>query len=129
MTTDVTVSLPTDVYRRAERVAARSGRSVPDVLAQVIDDSLRPFGTPEECGRPVANWSDEEVLAAARSMMPQAEDRRLSELLGRQQAGAMTETERPELTRLMQLYQEGLVRKADAIEEAVRRKLMDLPRP
>ena len=95
----------------------------------MIDDSLRPFGTPDECGRPIATWSDEEVLAAARSKMPEPEDRRLSELLSRQQAGTLTDAERPELARLMQVYQEGLVRKADAIQEGVRRKLMELPPP
>jgi predicted CopG family antitoxin len=129
MTTEVTISLPNEVYHRAESLAKRTGRSVSDVLAQMIDVSMRPFGSPEECGRPIATWSDAEVVTAACAMMPDAEDHRLSDLLYRQQAGVLTDGERPELLRLMQLYQEGLVRKAEAIQEGVRRNLMERPKP
>jgi len=68
-------------------------------------------------------WSDQEVLAAADGGMPAAADERLSELLNRQQAGLLKDTEHAELTALMQLYQQGLLRKAQALREAVRRGL------
>ena len=53
------------------------------------------------------------------------QDTRLSELLDRQQAGLLTEAERPELQALMQIYQESLLRKATALSEAVQRGLME----
>jgi len=49
----------------------------------------------------------------------------LSTLLDRQQAGTITEPERAELAALFQLYQEGLLRKAHALAEAMRRGLRD----
>ena len=48
-----------------------------------------------------------------------------SELLDRQQAGILTEAERPELWVLMQTYQFLLLRKAQALSEAVSRGLQE----
>lgn len=67
--------------------------------------------------------SDAEVLAVAVSQMEPALDHRLSELLYRQQARMLTDNERAELTELMRVYQEGLLRKAKALNEAVKRGL------
>lgn len=52
------------------------------------------------------------------------QDVRLSELLDRQQAGLMSFEDHLELNSLMQIYQEGLLRKAPALSEAVRRGLI-----
>jgi hypothetical protein len=56
--------------------------------------------------------------------MKSEEDSRLSELLDRQQAGILTDLEHSELQALMQIYQEGLLRKATALSEAVKRGLI-----
>jgi hypothetical protein len=56
-------------------------------------------------------------------------DKRLSVLLGKQQGGELLEVERRELAALMQAYQEGLLRKAQAQAEAVRRGLMEPLKP
>jgi hypothetical protein len=65
------------------------------------------------------------VLTAAEESLPPAEDRQLSELLSRKREGTIDEAARSELGRLMQKYQEGLVRKAAALREAVRRGLRE----
>jgi hypothetical protein len=49
---------------------------------------------------------------------------RLSKLLDRQQSGTLSEGDRSELQTLMQIYQEGLLRKATALSEAVKRGLI-----
>jgi hypothetical protein len=67
--------------------------------------------------------SDAEVVRLADSRMPPDRDRRFSVLLDRQQAGLLREDERPELFALVQAYQEGMLRKALALREAVRRGL------
>jgi hypothetical protein len=72
---------------------------------------------------PPTEWPDEEVLAAAELEMPAADDRRLSALLDRQQAGALSDAERQELTGLMEEYQQQLLLKAQGLREAVRRGL------
>lgn len=72
----------------------------------------------------MTEWSDERVLAAADDPgLSVEDDRRLSDLLNRQQAGALSDMERLELARLMEVYQTELLRKAQALREAVRRGL------
>ena len=125
MSTEVTVTLPDEVYRRAERLARLTGREVADVLVDTIEISLQPFAAQPGTDRPVTTLSDEEVLALTDLQLETGQDRRLSVLLDTQQAGWLTEAERTELRALMQLYEEGLLRKAQALREAVRRGLRE----
>ena len=124
MSSQVTLTLPDDVLRRAEFLARHAGRPVADVLTEAIDASLRPLNGLAD-GGDLTSWSDEAVLAAADATMAPAEDRRQSELLNRQQAGTLSRAERAELAVLMQDYQEGQLRKALARVEAVRRGLRE----
>ena len=71
----------------------------------------------------ISEMSDAEVLALSDLAMDPVQDRRLSELLDQQQAGTLGADERGELDALMQVYQEGLLRKAQALGEAVHRGL------
>lgn len=124
MTDQITVTLPTEVLQRAENLARCTGRSVDQLLAETIELSLRPLGTSLASVDNVAEWPDERVMAAADATgLADAEDRRLSELLIRQQAGTLTDVEYPELMALMEVYQTQLLRKAQALREAVRRGL------
>lgn len=124
MTDQITVTLPTEVLKRAEQLARCTGRSVERLLAETIELSLRPLGTSGLLAEGMADWPDEQVLAAADAPgLSMEDDRRLSDLLHRQQAGTLTATERPELTGLMEIYQTKLLRKAHALSEAVRRGL------
>ncbi|HVO71042.1 MAG TPA: hypothetical protein VMT24_13410 [Aggregatilineaceae bacterium] len=125
MATQVTLSLPDETYRRAERLARLTGRQVNDVLADTIHISLQPLGPQAPTGKPVAEMSDAEVLAVADSQMDVTQDRRFSDLLNKQQAGTLADNEQPELLALMQVYQEGLLRKAQALKEAVHRGLRE----
>lgn len=119
MSTEVTVVLPDEILQQAEMLADRTGRPVRDVLSETIELSLRPLGSADEWGE--TNWSDSEVLAAAELEMDPDQDARLSELLDRQQAGLIDAGERSELTALMSVYQQLLLRKAQALREAVTR--------
>jgi hypothetical protein len=129
MTAQITVTLPEDVLQRAELWARRAGRPVTELLAEAIELSLRPLGAPPNGEKPLAAWSDEEVLAAADAQMPAADDQRLSELLYRQQAGLLSDAQRGELAALMQLYQAALLHKAQALREVVRRGLREPLQP
>ena len=123
MSTQVTLTLPDATYRRAIHLARLTGRDIADVLADTLDISLQPLGIEAITGKPIAELSDSEVLAVADSNMESDRDHRLSELLDKQQASKLANDERPELIALMQVYQEGLLRKAQALNEAVRRGL------
>jgi hypothetical protein len=123
MSTQVVITLPDEIYHRAERLAQLIHRDVADILADTLALSLPPLSLQPEAVRPIMELSDEDVLALAELQMEPDQDRRLSVLLEGQQAGELTDAERPELLALMQLYQERLVRKAQALREAVRRGL------
>jgi hypothetical protein len=128
MSTQVTLTLPDQLWERAEVLAQRTGRGVAELLAETIELSLDPLGGAAR-ESPIETWPDSEVVAAVDAEMPPADDRRLSELLDRQQASALTADERAELHTLMQTYQEGLLRKAQALREAVGRGLRERPEP
>lgn len=125
MSTQVVVTLPDEVYASARRLAELMHREVAEVLADALRLALPALRSAPDAGRPVESLSDAEILALTDLQLPPEQDRRLSLLLDRQQAGTLTEAERPELGSLMQAYQEGLLRKARALEEAVRRGLRE----
>ena len=128
MSTQVTLTLPDALWERAGLLARRTGRDVTDLLAETIELSLNPLGacTAEH---PVENWPDQDLLAAVDAQLPPADDQRLSELLDKQQDGALTAAEQAELRVLMQAYQDGLLRKAQTLREAERRGLRERPAP
>jgi len=125
MSTQITITLPDEVYQRAERFARLANRDIASVLADTIQLSI-PAISPEAAAlEPISTLSDEQVIALTQLQMEPEQDARLSDLLDRQQSGILTETEHKELQTLMQIYQEGLLRKATALSEAVKRGLME----
>lgn len=129
MNADITLTLPDHVLRRAQAAANRAGRPVTDFLAEAIELSLNPLAAPPDEEASMAQWPNEKVLATADSRMSEPEDARLSELLDRQQAGVATDAERAETAALMARYQDGQLRKAQALREAVRRGLREPLQP
>jgi hypothetical protein len=125
MSTQVVVTLPDDLYHRAERLAQLTSREVAEVLVDTLALSLTSLSSQPATVTPITELTDEEVLSQAELQMAPNQDRRLSALLHRQQAGKLSDTERAEMLALMQVYLEGLLRKAQALCEAVRRGLRE----
>ncbi len=125
MSTQITITLPDEVYQRAERFARLANRDLASVLADTIQLSIPSIGAASLDIEPIANLSDQQVLALTELQMEPEQDDRLSELLDRQQADLLAENDRLELQTLMQIYQEGLLRKATALSEAVKRGLIE----
>ena len=123
--TTITLTLQDDVYRRAAQFAQMANLKVNEVLSDVIELSLLPSNPQPSAVKPVSELSNKEVLKLTELQMAPAQDRRLSRLLDRQQAGQLKAEERVELLTLMQIYQNGLLRKAQALAEAVRRGLRE----
>jgi hypothetical protein len=90
-----------------------AGREIGEVLSQALSLSLAPVAlTPEPADlTSMGQLGDDQVLALCELQLPTGQDQRLSELLDRQQAGLISEVERPELTALMQTYQLRLLRR------------------
>lgn len=125
MTIPVTLNLPEDLYHRATGFANLLGKPVMDVLVETLTLSLAPIATQSRVMPSVDSLSDVEVLALSELRLLPQEDARLSELLGQQQEGLLTVTEQSELLGLMQIYQEGSLRKAQALRESVQRGLRE----
>jgi hypothetical protein len=125
MTTDVTITLSDEVYARAERFARLANRDVAALLSDRLQLSIPEVVAEEESIVAVSALSDAEVLALTELQLDPVQDQRLTLLLDRQQAGVLIADERSELRMLMQLYQEGLLRKATALAEAVKRGLIE----
>lgn len=123
MSTQVRITLHDEIYRRAKRLAQMSNRNIEDLLAQAIELSLSTVGAAADNYKPVSKLSDGEVLELSEMQMDAKQDRRFSRLLDKQQAGKLSNSEEPELLALIQNYQEKLLRKAQALREAVRRGL------
>jgi hypothetical protein len=125
MTTDVTITLSDEVYARAERFARLANRDVAALLSDRLQLSIPEVVAEGESIVAVSALSDAEVLALTELQLDPVQDQRLTLLLDRQQAGVLIADERSELRMLMQLYQEGLLRKATALAEAVKRGLIE----
>jgi len=125
MSTKITITLPDEIYQRAERFARLANRDIASILADTIQLSIPPVRAEVQNLEPVSVLSNEEVLALTELQMKPEEDAQLSELLDRQQSSTITEDERLDLQILIQIYQEGLLRKATAINEAVNRGLIE----
>lgn len=111
----VTIEFPGDLAQQVRTIAARTQRTFDEV---VLDCVRRASVEPA-----LELLSDVELLAAADAQMPAGEDDELSGLLERNQDATLSAAERVRFDELMQQYRRGLVRKAKAIELAVRRGL------
>jgi hypothetical protein len=125
MSTEVTITLTDKAYQQVERFARLANRDIASVLAETIYSSIPYVGEDVAELEPVADLPDEQVLALTQLQMEPEQDAELSRLLDRQQAGLLTQAEQLSLQSLMQIYQEGLLRKATALSEAVKRGLIE----
>lgn len=122
---EVTLNLPDKLYNQAAWLAQLLNRDVPIVLSETIENALSPLGSSALRLTPVKELSDYDLLAAADLMMEAEQGNRMGVLLERQQAGDLSEPERREIAALTQVYHENLVRKAQAMGEAIRRGLRE----
>jgi predicted transcriptional regulator len=119
MTAKITLNLSDEVYRQAELLAQQSHRSVSEILVETLENFLLPTA------KPVSALSDSEVIALTQIRLQPVQEQRLSELLEHQQCGTITQFEREELQALIHIYEDRLLRQAQALNESVRRGLLE----
>ena len=119
MSTTITLNLRDEVYQQAEILAQLQHRSVAEILAETIEILLLPTT------KPVSALSDSEVIALTQLRLPPIQEQRLTELLDLQQSGTIALTERDELQALIHIYEDRLLLQAQALNEAVRRGLLE----
>jgi hypothetical protein len=125
MTQQIVLDLPDELLSRAKRLATLARRDVREVLADAVAAVLPPMDVVLPESPPAAELSDEGVLELSNLRLTPAQDQRLTALLDRQQAGMLADGERCELLSLIQVYEANLLRQAEAMAEAVRRKLRE----
>lgn len=93
MSTQVTITLPDEVYQKAEHLAQLISCEVAEILAHTITAALPPFDASSEEVTPIEKLPDEDILPLTQLQLPPRQDRRLSLLLEKQQAGTLPHTE------------------------------------
>lgn len=121
MGTRVTLELPDHVYRHMSRLAKSTDRGLSEIITDLMDMVLGLITFDLETS--INSMSDEDVLVLTELELEQDKDVRLSDLLYEQQAANLNPAQRLELEALMYVYNVGLLRKSEALAEAVRRGL------
>jgi hypothetical protein len=125
MTVPVTLNLPDKIYQRAERFVHLANRDLASILTDTVVSSLPPLNDQIDNLPSIEELSDRAILDLANSRLSETQDLRLSELLGKQREGEMVGDEPEELEALMQIYNEGWLRKTAGLVKAVKRGLME----
>jgi hypothetical protein len=110
-------------YKRAEKLAKLSGRTIEEMVPVLVMLSVPAFTHPLNFDRPVSDLPDEDILAIANLQMLPDTDARFSELGHAKGSRQLTDEEETELEILMHVYGIGLVYKAEALAQAVKRGL------
>lgn len=116
MTQTVVLKLRDDLAQNVQRIAGLTQRSLEDVLTEWIEQGAQNTAYLEQL-------PDNEILIIADSQLDAEDQRTLSDLMAKQRENQLSTTDRAQLTRLMQIYRQGLVRKAKAAQIAVQRGL------
>jgi hypothetical protein len=119
MTAQITLNLPDEVYHQAELLALQRHRTVSEILVETLENFLLPTA------KPVSALSDSEVITQTQLRLQPFQEQRLSELLDRQQSGTIASVELDELQALIRIYETRLLRQAQALNESVRRSLLE----
>lgn len=122
MSNVLTLTLPDELYRSAERLAAGASRPVSGMITEVLNEALLAWEEPET---PIPALSDKDVLALSELQMAADQSQRLSVLLTKQREQELTDDEKPELWTLMRVYERALLRRSEALVESVKRGLRE----
>ena len=114
-TNQVTIKLNRDIITKAYRIAEQRGDRIEDILAEWLDSYVYDL--------PVESLPDEEIIALCRFRMDLLQHQELSNLLYVHRERPLDIEESARLDELLQLHRRHLVRKAQALEVAVKRGL------
>jgi hypothetical protein len=115
MAETITLELPEKITLSARQLASHTQQRVEDILLGWLNQGASEV--------PVEMLSDARVLALAEAELAAEKQIELSELLYQNSEGTLNAKGRARLDELMQMYRTGLVRKAEAMQVAVKRGL------
>lgn len=114
MSTTLTIELPDELAARAK--AAAGSKPLAEAMLDWIARGMSET--------PIEQLSDAEVSRAAAATMPAEQQTELHDLLADRRESRLTPDGRARLDQLMAEYRRGLLAKAKAVNEAVRRGLL-----
>jgi hypothetical protein len=123
MNMQVTLTLPDEVHTRAHSIAQLTGWTLEDAIITMLEVSLPTLIPLLDLDTPVAELSNEQVLALTHLQMTPHYDQRHSVLLQKRQASTLLPAEKRELANLQRVYEIGLIYKSQALAEATKRGL------
>ncbi|MEK6405827.1 MAG: hypothetical protein AABN34_02560 [Acidobacteriota bacterium] len=117
MSKQFTIRVSDPVVRQAATIASQTQRLVEDVLAEWLESRVSDL--------PVEALSDSEVLRLTQLQLSDDQQSALSELLERNNENNLDEQDRRHLDEMMRVYEQGLLRKAQALRVEVQRGLIE----
>ncbi|MGK7896032.1 MAG: hypothetical protein AB4372_21080 [Xenococcus sp. (in: cyanobacteria)] len=126
MAVKITLTLPENLVKSAQRLGNITQQDVTTVLADVLEmfcPIIENFSDTDSKYPPISTLSDAEIVSLAEEKMDTVQNQRLGELQAKGKETGLTAAERYELLALMQIYQIGQLRKSQALVEAVNRGL------
>jgi hypothetical protein len=115
MSQTITLEVSDALMESAQAVARQTSRRVQDVLTEWLARAAAEL--------PLEALPDEQILALRDAQFPADQQAELRDLLADQREGQLTPDARTRLDQLMGLYEQGLLAKARALQEAVARGL------
>ncbi|MGH9801625.1 MAG: hypothetical protein ACRD82_14775 [Blastocatellia bacterium] len=116
MSEQITLQVSSNVLQHAAQIAARTKQNVENLFTGTLESF---YAEP-----PVESLSDQQVIALAKLKFTDEEQQLFNDLLYENREGLLTAEKREELDRMMKVYERGQLRKAQALEEAVKRGLL-----
>ena len=116
MNQQITLTVSDNVLFSAKAVATRNKRRIEEVLSEWLEKVSSEVA--------VEKLSDSEVLALTELQMSPTQQKIMDEFQEKNGEGALTNDERRQFDALMEIYEDALLRKAQALRVAVERGLI-----
>jgi len=121
MAEQITLQVSEQVMRHGMHIATQTCQRLEDVLAAWLERTVMEI--------PVEELSDTDILALLDLQLSEEQQTTLSHLLSQNREGQLNVAGRRQLDTLMQVYEQGLLRKAQALRIAVQRGLREPLQP
>jgi hypothetical protein len=111
----VELQIPPEIYERARQIALDSNRSIESVL---LDGLTLLFGALPDAGvspDELKDYSDEQLWAMVHQRLAWPQDTRLRELIALGKQGQITDEERAEMERLIDLVDHQMLLRSEAL--------------
>ncbi|MDQ2746491.1 MAG: hypothetical protein M3T96_04435 [Acidobacteriota bacterium] len=116
MNQQITIEVSEQVWHRANILAEQKSRKIEDVLEEWLEETVAETR--------IEDLSDKEIMALTTSRFDDNQQQKFSRLLELNREKTLDDLEKRELDEMMRIYENGLLRKSQALRVAVERRLI-----